>query len=173
MKKIMTVALTALIFCSISTANAENDKNTVSVGYAHTAVSGFLSGNVLGINLKYHWEDLDSGLGVIASTSYNEMDITNIDGGKVKLGTFLLGPSYRFNEYFTLYAMAGAANAKYESNIADDDQTKFTYGLGFQVNPANNWAIDASYQYAKFNTAYDSHPHVDTGTWVLGVGYSF
>lgn len=170
MKKTITAALTALVFCSISTANAESYKNTVSVGYAHAAMSGFISDNAPGINVKYHWEDLKSGVGAIVSTSYNATDVLN---GliTVKQTTLLAGPSYRFNDYINVYAMAGIANGRAETTFGDDNQSKFTYGLGFQVNPANNWAIDASYQYARFDIADEYH--IDAGTWVLGVGYSF
>ncbi|WP_235977756.1 Ail/Lom family outer membrane beta-barrel protein [Proteus mirabilis] len=40
------------------------------------------------------------------------------------------------------------------------------YGLGVQVNPITNLAIDVSYEYSKL---YD----IDFTTWVVGIGYRF
>lgn len=63
MKKIVVAVLVGLALGSIGVANAAGYKNTVSIGYAYTDLSGWLSGNANGANIKYNWEDLDSGLG--------------------------------------------------------------------------------------------------------------
>ncbi|ENC7115915.1 outer membrane beta-barrel protein [Salmonella enterica] len=175
MKKITAVILTCLIAGSVGVANAADYKNTASIGYAQTQLGGFYSGGMPGVNLKYHWEDLDSGFGAIASTSYTENNISNGWGGKIKQTTFLVGPSYRFSDYFNAYVMAGIANGKVDVPALNDHQSqnKFTYGVGFQVNPVDYLAIDASYQYARFNSGNEISPHIDAGTWVIGVGYSF
>lgn len=175
MNKITAVVLSVLIIGSTGIASAADYKNTASIGYAQTQLSGFYSGGMPGVNLKYHWEDLNSGFGAIASVSYTENNISNGWGGKVKQTTFLVGPSYRFNDYISAYVMAGIANGKVDVPAWDDHQSqnKFTYGAGVQVNPTADWAIDASYQYARFDSGYEPSPHINAGTWVVGVGYSF
>ncbi|WP_016605120.1 Ail/Lom family outer membrane beta-barrel protein, partial [Yersinia pestis] len=42
----------------------------------------------------------------------------------------------------------------------------FTYGAGLQFNPAENVALDVSYEQSRIR-------NVDVGTWVAGVGYTF
>lgn len=45
MKKIVVAVLVGLALGSIGVANAAGYKNTVSIGYAYTDLSGWLSGN--------------------------------------------------------------------------------------------------------------------------------
>ncbi len=175
MNKIAVVVLAGLALGSIGVANADLPANTLSIGYAQTQLGGFYSGSMPGVNVKYHWEDMSSGFGAIASASYTRADIENGWGGTVEQTSFLIGPSYRFNDYLNAYLLLGIANGKVDVPAWDDHQSQsvFSYGAGLQVNPATNWAIDASYQYARFDSHYDYSPHIDAGTWVIGVGYRF
>ncbi|SUC40558.1 outer membrane protein (attachment invasion locus protein) [Proteus mirabilis] len=47
-----------------------------------------------------------------------------------------------------------------------ENKISMAYGLGVQVNPITNLAIDVSYEYSKL---YD----IDFTTWVVGIGYRF
>lgn len=175
MKKIAVAVMVGLAFGSIGVANADLPSNTLSIGYAQTQLGGFYSGSMPGVNVKYHWEDMGSDFGAIASLSYTKADIKNGWGGSIEQTSVMVGPSYRFNDYVNAYLLLGVANGKVDVPVWDDHQSQsaFSYGAGLQVNPATNWAVDFSYQYARFDSHDEFNPHIDAGTWVIGVGYRF
>ncbi|HCM1954409.1 TPA: outer membrane beta-barrel protein [Salmonella enterica subsp. salamae serovar 9,46:z4,z24:z39:z42] len=174
MKKLTVAALVALTMGCAGVVHAADYKNTVSVGYAYTDLSGWLSGNANGVNVKYNWEDLGSGFGVMGSFTYTTADIREYGykQGDADYTSLLIGPSYRFNDYLSAYVMVGGARGHIKSNWGySDNKTSFAYGLGVQLNPVENIAVNASYEHASFSTDADSD--VRAGTWVIGVGYSF
>ncbi|EBP4586282.1 outer membrane beta-barrel protein [Salmonella enterica] len=174
MKKFALIALAGLVLGSVGTANAADYKNTVSLGYAYTDIGGAISGNASGANVKYNWEHLDSGFGVAGSVTYSSADVkyNGYKLGKVDYTSFLVGPSYRFNDYLSAYVLLGGARGKAENNWGDSEsKTSFAYGAGVQLNPVKNIAVNASYEHANFSTGYDED--IKAGTWVIGVGYSF
>ncbi|VUC87486.1 Ail/OmpX-like protein [Salmonella sp. NCTC 11881] len=172
----MKQVLIAVLIVSVTggLAQAAGVKNTVSLGYAYTDLGGALSGNARGLNLKYNAEDLNSGFGGMGSFTFTTADIQSYSGGKagdMDYSSFLVGPSYRFNEYLNAYVMAGLGHGHIDDKRDNSGKkTGFAYGAGVQINPVENIAINASYEYSRFS-AYDSK--VNAGTWVLGVGYSF
>ncbi|HDN4684898.1 TPA: Ail/Lom family outer membrane beta-barrel protein [Salmonella enterica subsp. enterica serovar Ball] len=174
MNKLAVAVLVMSVIGGVGAANAADYKNTVSLGYALTHMSGPVSGNAGGVNLKYNWEHLNSGFGVMGSVTYTSADVDYYGYrlGDVNYTSFLVGPSYRFNDYISTYVMLGGARGELEDNFGhSDSKTSFAYGLGVQVNPVENFAINASYEHSKFSTQLGGD--IDTGTWVLGVGYSF
>lgn len=174
MNKITAAVLVGLVSGSIGAANAAGYKNTVSAGYAYTDLSGLLSGNAGGVNLKYNWEDLDSGFGAMGSATYTTADIHNYGYkvGNADYTSLLIGPSYRFNDYLSAYVMIGAGHGHIKDNRGDSgNKNSFAYGAGVQINPVENIAVNASYEHAKFSTDADSD--IKAGTWVIGMGYSF
>ncbi|EDV5024205.1 outer membrane beta-barrel protein [Salmonella enterica subsp. enterica serovar Ball] len=175
MKKLTVAALVALAIGCSGVVHAADYKNTVSVGYAYTDLSGLISGNANGVNVKYNWEDLGSGFGVMGSFTYTTADVDGPYGyklGDADYTSLLVGPSYRFNDYLSAYIMVGAGNGHIKDNWGDSDsKTSFAYGAGIQLNPVENIAVNASYEHTRFSTDADSD--IDAGTWVIGVGYSF
>lgn len=178
MNKITVAVLACLAVGGIGVANASDLHHTVSVGFAQTnaKVAG-LSDQMPGVNVKYHWEDTDTGIGVIGSFAYTQDKESNDDAsGKLTYYSVTAGPSYRFNDYVNVYALLGFAYGKAEYN--DDyysgweSKTAFAYGAGVQVNPIENVAIDASYVYTQFSNEYGGG-NIEAGTWMLGVGYRF
>lgn len=151
-----------------------------------------------GVNLKYRYEITDN-LGVIGSFTYakqsfgahysaTDADTKDFENGKLsgkyKYYSLLVGPSYRFNDYFSGYAMVGAAFSRvhasdsFSSSYAggsdvDNDyvnssarKTQLAYSAGVQINPIKNIAIDVAYEGS------------GSGDWRtsgfnVGVGYSF
>lgn len=151
-----------------------------------------------GVNLKYRYEITDN-LGVIGSFTYAKQSFgahysaTDADtkdsesekaSGKYKYYSLLVGPSYRFNDYFSGYAMVGAAFSRFNgsdsfsSSYSDgsdvdngyvnssDKKTQLAYSAGVQINPIKNIAIDVAYEGS------------GSGDWRtsgfnVGVGYSF
>ncbi|EAA7987834.1 outer membrane beta-barrel protein [Salmonella enterica subsp. enterica] len=100
--------------------------------------------------------------------------------GSVKgtLNSLLVGPSYRLNDYVSGYALAGVAKTKIEYRQAqsmgssdsasswEQNKTSVAYGLGLQINPVKNIAIDLAWEGS------------GTGEWQtrgfnIGLGYSF
>ncbi|EMQ2632654.1 Ail/Lom family outer membrane beta-barrel protein [Salmonella enterica] len=139
--------------------NAAGYKNTVSIGYAYTDLSGWLSGNANGANIKYNWEDLDSGFGAMGSVTYTSADVNNYGYkvGDADYTSLLVGPSYRFNDYLNAYVMIGAANGHIKDNWGNsDNKIAFAYGAGIQLNPVENIAVNASYEHTSFSTDADS-----------------
>nr|DAM44253.1 MAG TPA: outer membrane protein [Caudoviricetes sp.] len=176
MNKLAVAVLAMSVLGGVGVASAADYKNTVSLGYAHTHLSGLISGNAAGANLKYNWEHLNSGFGVVGSLTYTEADLNNYyygyRVGEVNYTSFLVGPSYRFNDFLSTYIMLGGASGEVKDNFGhSESKTSFAYGIGIQVNPVEHFAINASYEHAKFSTQLGDD--IDAGTWVLGVGYSF
>lgn len=169
------------IFSGASIFNIANaaGEDTVSIGYAQSYAKIYGSNeDAKGVNLKYRHE-LDDVIGVIGSLTYTNEDANRYDGkvkGNAKYWSLMAGPSFRANDYISAYAMAGLAQGKYNIDVrdgsgngighADDKKTALAGSVGVQVNPAPNWVIDTSFEYAKL---MDSN----VKTWTVGVGYRF
>ncbi|MBD2783337.1 outer membrane beta-barrel protein [Xenorhabdus sp. DI] len=183
-KALLTSAIVAGLSISSFTANA-NDKHTISLGYAQsdlrmkTTVRDDLNLKDLkdprGLNLKYRYE-INDNWGVIGSVTQTKLKIiyhndlaNNIGNEDITYRSLVAGPTYRFNEYVSTYALIGAANVKDHQTVQLDTSKKKTalaYGAGLQFNPISSVAVDVSYEYSDFNQA-------KAGTWTVGVGYHF
>ncbi|ABX88011.1 Ail/Lom family outer membrane beta-barrel protein [Yersinia pestis] len=179
MKWITTLApLSLALSLGISVANAASDaSNTVSFGYAQSTLK--IDGEKIGkdnkgFNLKYRHE-LDSVLGIVASFTHTKQNYGmpgDSDGKrKVEYYSLMVGPSWRFNEFVSAYALIGATQGKSThtkprmvSNTVS--KTSMGYGAGLQFNPVKHVAIDTAYEYAKIED-------VKIGTWIVGGGYRF
>lgn len=177
---IIAATFMSSLFLNCSIANAELIQNTLSVGYAQSHAKGEDSEKPKGLNLKYR-NEINGNWGVIGSlsyTKYNE-DINGTQGnthdmfGSVKLNYYSLaaGPSYRINDYFSIYALIGGAYGKARVDFVDfgsstQNKSSLVYGSGIQYNPIKNMAVDISYEHSKFGD-------LDLGTLVAGVGYRF
>lgn len=156
-----------------------------------------------GFNVKYRYEITDN-LGVIGSFTYagddykagisgsSESEAASQDiSGRVKAHYFNIGvgPTWRFNDYVSVYAMGGVAFSKYsgyytnrikyeetkdrkastenlDSVSFSGNKTEFSYGAGFQFNPLNNVAIDIAYEGA-------AGGDFKSNGFIVGVGYKF
>ncbi|EBT1278908.1 outer membrane beta-barrel protein [Salmonella enterica] len=177
MNKITVAVMACLAVGSVGVANASDLHHTVSVGYAQTHASYYgISKEMPGFNVKYHWEDPDTSIGVIGSFAYTKKNLSNGDtSGNLTYTSYTVGPSFRFSDYLSGYVLVGLGYGKIEAHDEDSSawasKTSFAYGAGVQVNPVENVAIDASYVYTQFSDGYGSN--IDAGTWMLGVGYRF
>lgn len=172
-------ALSALLIAmgAASTANAETQ--TLSLGYSHASVDGF--SDINGVTAKYHYQT-ENPLGIIGSFTYMGGDENRNYGAgdigkeKLKYYSLLAGPSYRFNELFSVYGLVGVARGKVDwhyRNVSDgyyeagsESKTDFAYGVGVQFVPAANWTIDAGYEGTKLD-------QVKVNGFNIGVGYRF
>lgn len=184
--KIMMAAL----ICGGLFANTsvQADTHTVSVGYAQSKVGYFK--NIRGINIQYRYE-WDSPVSVIGSFSYMKGDNdysyrvdfhgdpSGYDGHEtLKYYSLLTGPAYRINDYVSIYALIGAAQAKVEDTTTyltqysekfSSSATSFAYGAGVVVNPTENSSVNIGYEGTNVKFV---KKHKING-FNLGVGYRF
>ncbi|EBY6522847.1 hypothetical protein D5P15_03035 [Salmonella enterica subsp. enterica serovar Livingstone] len=152
-----------------------NDKHTVSFGYAQTHLSSLKnsdSKDLRGFNFKYRYE-FNETWGMLGSftATRNEMENYTWKDGKlhkngsdsVDYGSLMFGPTYRFNDYVSLYGNAGIATMKFNKHSKEDS---FAYGAGVIFNPVKSISIDASWEASRFFA-------VDTNTFGVSVGYRF
>lgn len=195
--------LTSLILSSLIAAPAFAEQQTFTLGYAQGKIS---SGDKLkGINFKYNYM-FDDQFGLIASLSYLKGDKSGMSDHSIwepdllahgkrdtKYISLLAGPSYKVNDMFNLYALAGWSRTKtdlkatwmnYEGPDASGNPTysnegqvkghttknAFAYGLGVQITPAPNWAVDVSYEGSKSSNGFKDK---NLNIFNIGVGYSF
>ncbi|MCE1787330.1 Ail/Lom family outer membrane beta-barrel protein, partial [Enterobacter hormaechei] len=107
-----------------------------------------LDENPKGFNLKYRYE-LDNNFGVIGSFTLTHQGYDYYYGSS-KIGTgdldyysLMAGPTYRFNEYVSVYGLVGAAHRKVKGEFSaygydfeyKESKTSAAYGLGLQFNP--------------------------------------
>ncbi|WP_446471292.1 Ail/Lom family outer membrane beta-barrel protein [Xenorhabdus stockiae] len=186
MKKIILTSLVTLGLSVVSAGAYAAGESTISAGYAQNSIKLYgekTEESPKGLNVKYRYES-DDNWGVVGSFVYTYGGYEYRDRG-FKVGDSSLsyysltaGPSYRINDYVSVYGLIGAAhgeaefnymywtNWQFRSGSVSVSETEFAYGAGLQVNPTSNIALDASYEYTKFNEA-------KVGTWMIGVGYRF
>ncbi|WP_291972286.1 Ail/Lom family outer membrane beta-barrel protein [Candidatus Symbiopectobacterium sp.] len=169
----LAVVLSAMSVCVIAKA----DTHTLSLGYSQGKLTDFK--NLHGVTAKYHYQP-DGPLGFISSLTYmgGSKDVDDLGENarlRVKYYSLLVGPSYRVNEFVSLYGLAGVSHfkGKYsETNGVDANSSQnhkesgFAYGAGVQISPAANWSIDLGYEGSKSE-------HTKTKGFNIGLGYRF
>lgn len=95
-------------------------------------------------------------------------------------------PAYRFNEKISIYGMIGWSHTKVEiyTNWLDHESGNYVnqdsgsqskdnvgyYGIGLQINPTKNIAIDIGYEGAQSSNAKDNKK---MNAFNIGAGYKF
>lgn len=169
--KHMNKILSALLL--VISIPAMADDYTFTAGYAQSDISKF-SSDPKGFNIKYHYEG-DYPVGIITSFSYakgNSSD-QSYGGYDNRYMSLMVGPSYRLIDWFAIYAMAGAAegrqtldSATFDNGKDANSKTGYAGSVGVQMNIAENFVIDTSYEYARVD-------EYNINTFVVGVGYKF
>lgn len=170
------LALSLLLAAIGSCSMAEADTQTVSLGYSNAKMDDFK--NIHGVTAKYHYQP-ENSLGFISSLTYMSGTKNFDDDGdkgkaQLKYYSLLVGPSYRVNEFISLYGLAGVAHGKVKVSGADSDgnysfkgkESGFAYGAGVQIVPAANWSIDVGYEGSTFR-------EVKINGFNIGLGYRF
>lgn len=151
-----------------------NDQHTVSFGYAQTHLSSLKnsdSKDLRGFNFKYRYEFNETGdVRLIHRDAQWNGELHRKEGklhkngsDSVDYGSLMFGPTYRFNDYVSLYGNAGIATMKFNKHSKEDS---FAYGAGVIFNPVKSISIDASWETSRFFA-------VDTNTFGVSVGYRF
>ncbi len=179
---VATLALSALSGTAVHAAESPypsqyySPKYTISAGYAASDIEDGDLG--IGVNLKFRTE-FNKEYGIIASATYTTLNQSGYSSGiyyseDLDYASFLFGPTLRANQYFTVYFLAGFANASLDGDYSvsgnfvsgSTSKTKFAYGAGIQINLTKNLTIDSSYEHSEF---WD----VGVGTWSISGGYRF
>jgi len=187
---LMTSALVAALGLS---PLAQAEQHTVSLGYAQSKVQDLH--NINGVNLKYRYE-WDSPVSVIGSFTYMSGNDNNsylltrdIIDNKVDIKYYSLsvGPAYRFNEFVSIYGLLGfnynkvdyrSSWTNYESGsyrymgseTGNIKKTSLMYGVGVQINPMDNVAVDIGYEASSLDDGGQSY---DINGFNIGIGYRF
>ncbi|GAB7260513.1 outer membrane protein OmpX [Dickeya ananatis] len=126
-----------------------------------------------GFNLKYRYEFDNSQLGVVGSFTYlQDSQTIGTTYNKNQYYGFSAGPSFRFNDWASIYGLVGVSAGKFTFNETDGSSNNrtsdagFVYGAGLQFNPVQNVAFDVGYEQSRIRS-------VDVGSWNVGVGYRF
>ncbi|WP_338804149.1 Ail/Lom family outer membrane beta-barrel protein [Xenorhabdus griffiniae] len=188
-KALLTSAIIAGLSISSFTAHASG-KHTLSLGYAQSNINMQIEGNKTknmkdldkdprGLNLKYRYE-INDNWGFISSVTQTKLKINyyaahnrqlSVGNEDITYRSLMAGPTYRFNEYVSAYALIGAANVEGKARLTaqpsvSKKKTAVAYGTGLQFNPTSSIAVDVSYEYSDLSQA-------KAGTWTVGVGYHF
>ncbi|WLH76515.1 Ail/Lom family outer membrane beta-barrel protein [Pseudomonas fluorescens] len=204
--KLTILACAPLIFFGIySEAARAEPSSTLTIGYAQSHVTGSAADRYAstplssslnpgaifadaifgdsrrksGFNLKYRYE-LDSNLGFIVS--YTDTGGIRSSGNNKKTLQYralTAGPSYRFNDYFSVYGGLGVSHGEYGIDVTHANgrlkESDAKYGLasivGAQVNVFKNVTLDTSYEYSKLDVKNSKTGKF--GTWAVGLGYKF
>jgi putative virulence related protein PagC len=189
-KAVLTIAIASTLgFSHIAAAGNQ----TVTLGYAQSKVQDFK--NINGVNVKYRYE-WDQPIGIITSFSYMSGKETesyfktrDIMSGKVEVKYYSLavGPTYRMNDFISVYGLLGGAVGKVDSSLhwlnytssgyedmgtyhEAETKSSVVYGVGLQINPMQNLAIDLAYEGSRLK--YDGDNYSVNG-FNVGVGYRF
>ncbi|EDJ6269302.1 outer membrane beta-barrel protein [Salmonella enterica] len=170
------------LLLSFLTAPVLAEKHSLSVGYATGKLSADGYGNSDnghpdGMNFKYRYELTDKW-GVIGAFTFAD----DILGGGVpamvewNYTSYMVGPSWRFNDYISIYYLMGLARA--DTHVTTSYTTKYKKNayvgsLGVQINPWPNVVFDIGYEGARFNGYPEKGTDMISGLFTLGVGYRF
>lgn len=191
-KLLLSLAACATLGMSM---HASADDHTVTLGYAQSRLPTDMGNKMLkGANLKYRYE-WDSPISFITSFTYmggnindTEKDLSgNIDNSadtKLRDMSIAAGPAYRFNEFISIYALAGVNFLKMDHTTKNYDMGKeitrdkektttgsFLYGAGVQINPTANLTFDLGYEGTQIK--FDDNDKIKLNGLNLGVGYRF
>ena len=170
MKKysVLLMLMTGILISMPATAG----RHSFTLGYTGAQVADL--NNLKGVNLKYRYE-WNSPLSVIASASYlksttyyehNSLNQSYARETRIWEYSLLAGPAWRFNEFFSIYAQAGATFNKTTVNWANvfiapvnrgmnymfhktSRSTVPMISLGTQINPLSPIVLDLSYDVAR------------------------
>lgn len=191
----MAVVLSGAMLLLASVAHADQ---TVSVGYAQGKVAD--GDTLNGANIKYnyewdnHWGVVGSATYMKGSESNAAESLPSIAPDKwgnahrdTKYYSIMAGPSYRFNDMVKVYGLTGFTHSKADAHAdwmnhesgqyvkrgevsASTSTSAMGFGLGVQINPVKNVAIDIGYEGTRATNAVEDK---NMNAFNIGVGYRF
>ncbi len=184
MKKTVIFTLITNLFFSAKGFSTSPQSQTFSLGYSNLYYHG---NSLTGFNINYDYQ-IDNHWGVLTSISWNKGNQywrsynysyqpvkhkVNIDYLSLQAG-----PSYRFNDYLTLYGTIGFARFTLNHREKFDNitlnsmkhDTGLSWGVGIKINPVNMLSLYFGYEGANKDD-YLSNPTVNG--FNIGLGYRF
>lgn len=142
-------------------------QSTFTLGYAFSKVEDV---NLNGFNAQFRYE-WNAPMSFLVSASRLNGDKKYSDGSvAVKYTSLLAGPAYRFNDLVSIYGLTGFTKTTAEENDVGyyykDIQSAFAYGVGVQLNAAQNLVVHVGYEGSKIVEAKANGLNV-------GIGYRF
>ncbi|NIF21827.1 MULTISPECIES: Ail/Lom family outer membrane beta-barrel protein [Pantoea] len=171
MKKI--IISSALVLAGLTSvvgaANAAAGDVTTTIGYAQSHFNHTHGTDAKGVQLQGRYE-LTNDWGVMGGITYTGNNYSDSGDGSHHYFSLKAGPTYRINDWSSVYADVGYgyASSKFSRNAVtqNHDSSLLVYGAGVQFNPYQNIVLDAGYEYGTAG-------HTQVGTWNVGVGYKF
>ncbi|HGA5581313.1 TPA: Ail/Lom family outer membrane beta-barrel protein [Salmonella enterica subsp. enterica serovar Potsdam] len=176
---IMKTSLIILLLClSFGTSYAE--KHSVSMGYATGSLfvndNKSSDGSPDGMNFKYRYEFNDTW-GIVGSFTFSGDTIGDFVKTDWGYTSYQVGPSWRINDYVSLYYLLGIARADSDVSTMSEKHTfkknDLVGSFGFQVNPLPKMVVDVGYEYAKFHDYPQNGNNIESLLFNIGLGYHF
>ncbi|WP_256125192.1 Ail/Lom family outer membrane beta-barrel protein [Photorhabdus luminescens] len=168
---------------SAITLPAQAEQHTASIGYAYVKPQDASALN--GATLSYRYE-LDDQWGLLSSFTFakgNEKETEYYTRDDLKYYSLMIGPTYRINDYISLYGQLGLSRINDKSTahysggeIEKESASKnaLGWGTGFIINPTTNTSITAGYEGSRFSIKDGKEKdHLSTNGFNITVGYRF
>lgn len=184
MKKMLVTSLIASGFMVSAQVQAQAGSQTVSLGYAHITPQDEKAMNGATLGYRYEFNDDWGVLGNFTFAKDNREETEDDAKVDFKYYSLMAGPTYRINDYISLYGQLGLAHfkAKFdatydtgESEHGSSSKTALGWGAGFIVNPIDNVAITVGYEGSRFSyTDFDGDDgEFSTNGFNVSLGYQF
>ncbi|WP_445374530.1 Ail/Lom family outer membrane beta-barrel protein [Photorhabdus tasmaniensis] len=162
------------------TLPAQAEQHTASIGYAYVKPQDVKALN--GATLSYRYE-LDDQWGVLSSFTFAKGDdAETIDRPKIdtKYYSLMTGPTYRINDYISLYSQVGLSKIDLKLSYSGTDangkinEKALGWGAGVIVNPTTNTSVTVGYEGSRFDIkdGVDKYK-ISTNGFNISVGYRF
>lgn len=177
--KIASLALlSALSVCSLNQAYA-ND-NSVFISYAGIKPKEVKYLNGVNVSYSHLFNDKWGGIGSFTFARSNESQPNQVRQ-KFDYYSFMVGPTYKVNSIFTVYAMGGIANINsktdndgYPSSTEKNSKNGLALGVGATANITDQFSVKVGYEYSRFQVKdEDGKNSISTNGFNVGIGYSF
>ncbi len=151
-----------------------------SLNYANSSNSIEAADYGQGLNLKVNYDPSFSSFGLVSTATFTESgwDEKWINGndseGETRYFSMGIGPSYWFQPFMSIYALAGFAEQKTVGVTGGEylkaSDVSYIYGGGLRLNLYSGLIVDAHYEYAPFEY---SGVKTSTETYSVGLGWRF
>jgi opacity protein-like surface antigen len=170
------------LLCATSLAlpiTAQAGEPSFTLNYANSSNSIEAADYGQGLNIKVNYDPSFSSFGLVTSATFTEKSWSDrwMGGngqGETRYFSMATGPSYWFQPFMSIYALAGFAEQKTVGSmngefLKDSDMT-YIYGGGLRMNVWESVVLDAHYEYAPFE--FDGMK-TSTETYSVGLGWRF
>lgn len=159
---------------------AQAGEPSFTLNYANSSNSIDAADYGQGLNVKVNYDPWFSSWGFVSSATYTEKGWEGdwINGqaseGETRYFSMAVGPSYWFQPFMSIYALAGFSEQKTLGTTGGeylkDSDVSYVYGGGLRMNVYSGLVIDAHYEYSPFE--FDG-VKTSVETYSVGLGWRF